>query len=201
MTEAILVDILAVVGSLLYVATAVPALVEVLRNRDAESVSAGTLDLLLLSGVWWIVYSYDIGNLPTLIASSLAILSPVVILVLKLRSGLFPRRTLAGLVVGLFLLVVVDEIDPMVLGVVAAVLSLLIVAPTAYRVLVRNQAPEGASLGFWILEAATALVWVVYGILIGHPILGVTGIVVGPTAILILMRGRRARSTPCAPEM
>lgn len=200
-TPELLTDVLAVVGSLLYVATAIPALYVVLRDRDAEAVSAGTLDLLLLSGAWWIVYSYNIDNLPTLISSALAILSPLAIFILKLRAGLFPRRTLAILVLGTLLLVVADRVEPQNLGVGAAVLSVLIVAPTAYRILIRGQEPEGTSWGFWVLEAVTALVWVAYGFLVGHPILGVTGIIVGPLAILILVRGRRQATGARAPDM
>lgn len=187
----ILDDLLALVGSLLYVTTAVPALITVLRDRQAEAISPVTLDLLLLSGSWWVVYSYDIGNIPSLISSGLAMLSPLAMLVLKVRARVFPMSSLAVLIVGVVALVIVDERSVRDLGLLAACFSLFIVMPTAWNVLYRKRPAAHASAGFWLLQAVTALVWLTYGIVIGHPILGLTGVVVGPLSFLILLRVRQ----------
>lgn len=187
----LLTDVLAVVGSLLYVVTAVPALITVIRNRQAEAISPVTLDLLLLSGSWWVVYSYDIGNIPSLVSSALALLSPLTMLILKLRARTFPMTSVAIVVLGIVALVVVDERSVRNLGLLAAAFSLFIVMPTAWSVLYRKRPAPHASPGFWLLQAVTAAVWLTYGILIGHPILGLTGVVVAPLSVLILLRVRQ----------
>lgn len=179
------VHVLALVGSLLYMCAAIPALYVVLRDRDADSVSPATLDLLTLSGIWWIVYSWDIQNWPSLISSMVAVCSPIIIVILKLMNKQFPLKALLFLFAGLVALVVMEEISATDVGLIAALFSFLIVAPTAWGVLIRKQPAPHASAWFWLMQATTALVWLIYGIAIGHPILGATGLIVAPTAFLI----------------
>lgn len=183
--------LLALVGSVLYMCTSIPALIKVVRERDADAVSPGTLDLLVLSGLWWIVYSWQIGNMPSFISSCVAVISPIIIVIIRLRNRNFPGRTLLLLILGLILLGIFRRFNPEDIGSVAALFSLAIVLPTGWSVLVRKQPAPNASLLFWEMQAVTALVWLVYGLLIGYPILGATGIVVAPMASLIAIRVHR----------
>ena len=179
------IHVLAIAGSLLYMCAAIPALYVVLRDRDAQSVSPATLDLLILSGLWWIVYSWDIQNWPSLISSLVAVCSPILIIILKLLNNQVPARALIFLIAGVIVLIIVDDFSPTDVGLIAALFSFLIVAPTAWGVLIRKQPAPHASAWFWLMQATTALVWLIYGIAIGHPILGATGLIVAPTAFLI----------------
>ncbi len=194
------VHILALVGSALYMCAAIPALYVVLRDRDAESVSPATLDLLTLSGIWWVVYSWDIQNWPSLISSMVAVCSPIIIVILKLHSKQFPAKALLFLIAGLLALVIMEEVSATDVGLIAALFSFLIVAPTAWGVLIRKQPAPHASAWFWLMQATTALVWLIYGIAIGHPILGATGLIVAPTAFLISLsvKGSKKRALDAA---
>lgn len=193
MDENTLIQALAIIGPLLYMSTSVPALVKVLRNRDAQAVSPATLDLLVLSGMWWIIYSWDIGNVPSLVSSCVAIISPLIIIGLKLASREFPVRSLLALAAGLLVLPLLNAFDPTDVGAIAAALTLSIVMPTAWSVLIKHRPAPNASILFWVIQALTALTWLTYGFLIGHPILGATGIVVAPIATLIASRLWRER--------
>ncbi len=188
MDDSTLIHALALIGPLLYMSTSIPALVKVLRNRDAQAVSPATLDLLVLSGMWWIIYSWDIGNVPSLVSSCVAIISPLIIIGLKLASREFHLRSLLALATGLLILPFLNAFDPTDVGAIAAALTLSIVMPTAWSVLIKHRPAPNASILFWVIQALTALTWLTYGILIGHPILGATGIVVAPIATLIALR-------------
>lgn len=186
--ESTLTYALGVIGSLLYMSTSIPALVKVLRDRDAQAVSPVTLDLLVLSGMWWIIYSLDISNVPSLVSSCVAIISPIIIIGLKFASREFPWRALVTLAAGLLLLPLMNVYSPTDVGAIAAILTLSIVLPTAWSVLVKRRPAPNASILFWVIQALTALTWLVYGIIVGHPILGATGIIVAPTASMIALR-------------
>ena len=188
--------VLAIVGALLYMSAAIPALVVVLRDRHAESVNPATLDLLILSGYWWIAYSWDIRNWPSLLSTCVAVLSPTILVILKMRTKEFPFRALALIFVGLFALFILNRSSPADVGVVAAVFSLAIIVPTTWRILVRKEPAPNASVWFWIMQAVTALVWLIYGIVIGHPILGATGLIVAPLACMISLKLHEGRQAP-----
>ena len=194
-----LAHVLGIAGSLLYMATSVPALVKVVRQHDPQAISPATVDLLLLSGFWWIAYSWDIDNLPSLISSAVAIISPIIIMILAIVAKQVPWRTLAILCLGLAVLPLMNHLEPSDVGVVAAAFSLLIVMPMAWSVLIRHQPAPHASVLFWVVQAVTALTWLAYGLVIGHPILGATGLVVAPTATMIAIRVRRDQRQQGAP--
>lgn len=188
--------VLAVLGSLLYMGSDIPALVVVIRDRHAEAVNPATLDLLILSGYWWIAYSWDIQNWACFISTCVAVMSPTIIVIIKLRSREFPFRALALMLTGLFALIVLNQVSPVEVGVFAATFSLAIILPTAWRLLIRKEPAPHASVWFWIMQAVTALVWLVYGLVIGHPILGATALIVAPLSFMISFRLHRGRQAP-----
>ena len=74
MDAQLLNHVLAVAGTTLYVVRAAPATVRLARGQKVEPAMAKTFGLLLLTGIWWIAYSLEIGNTPTLISSGLSLI-------------------------------------------------------------------------------------------------------------------------------
>lgn len=190
-TLTVIHHVLAIVGSVLYMSVALPALFSVLRNPSGDPVTPVTLDLMLLSGMWWLVYSYDIGNIPSLVSTAVSMISPMIIFVIKLRNRTLPTSTIVYVVLGAVVLLLLNEVNVKDVGLVAAVFSFCIVMPSAWRSLVKHQPVGNASPWFWILQAVTSAVWFIYGISIHQPLVGITGIIVAPTALLIARRVAR----------
>ncbi len=64
-----------------------------------------------------------------------------------------------------------------------------------------ERADEDVSLTMWLLVAVNAVVWLAYGVMIEHPVLGLAGLVQLPTALIICWRAcRPAFTQPVSPS-
>jgi uncharacterized protein with PQ loop repeat len=192
LTEEVIKQTLSVVGTTLQIARALPYALRVLRTRQVDADGAMGVDLLLLSGIWWVVYALDIGNLPTLVSSLAGLVPAAVTLWVLWRSGHLHARAVALLVLGLLLVPVAIE-SSRTAAVVAAAATAIIGVPSAIGVLRRPESIAQTSLATWGLVGVNATVWLAYGILIRHPILGAAGVVQLPCCLVILGRGLRQR--------
>lgn len=202
MSEETLVHALAIIGSFAYMAQAVPAAVRLIRTKDVGGISGPSLEILLISSVWWLAYSIEIGNIPSMISSAVGLMATVIAVVTLARLGGLGRRAPLAFAAGLGLLLLAWH-DPMVIGAIAAATGAAYSIPQAVRLHRRlGESVEGVSLGTWVLTGVNGATWLVYGILIGHPILGAAGIISVPTSIWIcttIVRRRRAEATAVGP--
>src|SRR5829696_959664 len=170
MSRQFLVHSLAVIGTVLYVIRALPATVQLARGRGVDPNMARTLGLLVLTGLWWTTYSYEIGNWPTFGSSALSLVAPAYALALLWRQREVQRGVALVIVIGVIVsLLEVELRPPRAVGVTAAVGSAALTLPETIR-LIRHPTRSAAdtSLGTWVLMAVNAAVWLVYAILIRH---------------------------------
>jgi uncharacterized protein with PQ loop repeat len=185
---------LAVAGTILYVVRAAPATVQLARGHNLEPAMAKTLGLLVLTGLWWIAYSLEIGNLPTLISSGLSLIAPAFGLVLLWRQREVARGVAFVLGAGVLVVLLEREFIPLAVGVTAALASAGLTLPETVQLLRgRDKSAASTSLGTWALMAVNAVVWLVYGLLVGHPLLGAAGAIQLPCSIIVMERTLRAR--------
>jgi uncharacterized protein with PQ loop repeat len=197
MDAQLLNHVLAVAGTTLYVVRAAPATVRLARGQKVEPAMAKTFGLLLLTGIWWIAYSLEIGNTPTLISSGLSLIAPAYGLVLLWRQREVARGVAFVVGAGLLVVLLEREVAPLAVGLTAAVASAGLTLPETVQMF-RGPYKSAAStsLGTWVLMAANAVVWLVYALLIGHPLLGAAGAVQLPCSIIVMERTLRARRGP-----
>ncbi|HEV2771743.1 MAG TPA: hypothetical protein VGV57_02760 [Thermoleophilaceae bacterium] len=101
------------------------------------------------------------------------------------------------LVAGLAVTFLEEELTPRALGVTAAVGAAGIAVPQAVRLLRDPDASAAnASIGMWALVAFNALVWLVYGVLVGHPLLGAAGLLQLPCSMIVIYRALQERRGP-----
>lgn len=199
LTEEVLKHSLSVVGTALQISRAVPAAWQVIRTRQANPGDGMAISLLMISGIWWTVYALEIGNLPTLISSIVGLAPVIATLGILRESGNLRRSSVIVLVVGAAL-VPIAVADQEAAAVVAAATGAVIGVPAAIGVLRRPESIQEVSIGTWVLITVNATVWIVYGILIGHPILGAAGVLQLPCCLLIIHRSLRARRKQTAPS-
>ena len=196
MSEEFVKHALAVIGTALYVARAIPSTVQVIRTRQVDAGGIVGLDLLTVSGIWWVIYALEIDNYPTLISSLAGLLPAAVTLLILWRAGELHGRGLALLIAGLALIPIALASSRLA-AVIAALLGAMIAVPEAISLL-RNpdRAHEDVSFTMWALVGMNAVVWLVYGIMIEHPVLGAAGLIQLPCAILICWKLARRGPPP-----
>jgi uncharacterized protein with PQ loop repeat len=189
-----LIHLLALVGSLAYMAQAVPAAVQLLRTKDVGGLSGPSLEVLLISSVWWLTYSIEIHNVPSIFSSTIGLIATLIAVVTLARLGGLGRRAPLVLAVGIGLMLLVWH-EPMVVGAVAAVTGAMYAIPQAVSIHRGvEESVEGVSLWTWVLAGVNGATWLLYGVLIGHPVLGAAGLISVPTSIWIcaaIIRERR----------
>jgi uncharacterized protein with PQ loop repeat len=196
MNDELLKHALAVTGTVLYVARAAPATIQIARRREVDPEAATTFGLLLLTGLWWVAYSLEVHNLPSLLSAVLGLLAPAYGLLVLWRVRGIGRGVAFVLVAGLAV-TFLEELTPRALGVTAAVGAAGIAVPQAARLLRdRDRSAAGASIGTWALVAFNALVWLVYGVLVGHPLLGAAGLLQLPCSMIVIYYALRGRGEP-----
>jgi uncharacterized protein with PQ loop repeat len=83
--------------------------------------------------------------------------------------------------------------------VTAAVGAAGIAVPQAARLLRNPDASAAnASIGMWALVAFNAVVWLVYGVLVGHPLLGAAGLLQLPCSMIVIYRALHERKEAVA---
>ena len=197
MNDELLKHALAVTGTVLYVARAAPATIQIARRREVDPEAATTFGLLLLTGLWWVAYSLEVHNLPSLLSAVLGLLAPAYGLLVLWRVRGIGRGVAFVLVAGLAVTFLEEELTPRAMGVTAAVGAAGIAVPQAARLLRdRDRSAAGASIGTWALVAFNALVWLVYGVLVGHPLLGAAGLLQLPCSMIVIYYALRGRGEP-----
>ena len=197
MNDELLKHALAVTGTVLYVARAAPATIQIARRREVDPEAATTFGLLLLTGLWWVAYSLEVLNLPSLLSAVLGLLAPAYGLLVLWRVRGVGRGVAFVLVAGLAVTFLEEELTPRAMGVTAAVGAAGIAVPQAVRLLRdRDPSAPGASIGTWALVAFNALVWLVYGVLVGDPLLGAAGLLQLPCSMIVIYYAVRGRGEP-----
>ena len=199
MDDQLLKHALAVTGTVLYVVRAAPATIQIARGRVVDPESAGTLGLLLLTGVGWVAYALEVHNMPSLVSALLGLLAPAYGLLVLSRVRAVHRGVAFVLLAGLAVTFLEEELTPRALGVTAAVGAAGIAVPQAARLLRDPDASAAdASIGMWSLVAFNALVWLVYGVLVGHPLLGAAGLLQLPCSMIVIHRALQGRKAAVA---
>jgi len=188
-----LIHFLAIFGTFLSVVRVIPMALRLKRTGVVEGVSDSSLAIFVVSGVWWVAYSIDLNNWPSLI-SSLAglIVSCVSLYMLAKLGGLHFRVAVA--MAAMVVLTVIFHKDTQLMGAIAALSAAAIAIPQVYTAARRPEAMHGVSIMSWLLIALNAVVWLAYGLLIGDPLLGVAGIITIPGALYISWTARGASS-------
>lgn len=164
---------------------------QVIRTRKVDEGGVVGLDLLTVSGIWWVIYALEIDNYPVLISSAAGLLPALVTLLILWHTDRLHGRGMRLLVAGIAL-VPIAIADSRLASATAAVLGALIAVPEAVS-LIRDpkRADEDVSFTMWLLVAVNAVVWLAYGFMVEHPVLGLAGLVQLPTALVICWRARR----------
>ena len=166
-----------------------------IRTRKVDAGGIAGLDLLTVSGIWWVIYALEIDNYPTLISSLAGLLPAALTLLILWHARELHGRGLALLIAGLALIPIALASSRDAAW-IAALLGAAIAVPETVSLL-RNpeRAHEDISFSMWLLVGVNAVVWLIYGVMIGHPILGAAGLIQLPCAILICWKLAR-RGTP-----
>ena len=145
----------------------------------------------------WVAYSLEVLNLPSLLSAVLGLLAPAYGLLVLWRVRGVGRGVAFVLVAGLAVTFLEEELTPRAMGVTAAVGAAGIAVPQAVRLLRdRDPSAPGASIGTWALVALNALVWLVYGVLVGDPLLGAAGLLQLPCSMIVIYYAVRGRGEP-----
>ena len=194
MDDQFLQHALAVTGTVLYVVRAAPATAQIARRRGIDPEAATTFGLLLLTGLWWVAYSLEVHNLPSLVSAVLGLIAPAYGLIVLWRMRAVGRGVAFVVLAGLVVTFLEEELTPRALGVTAAVGAAGIAVPQAARLLRdRDASAADASVGTWALVAFNALVWLGYGVLVGHPLLGAAGLLQLPCSMIVIHRALQER--------
>jgi hypothetical protein len=117
MDDQLLKHALAVTGTVLYVVRAVPATIQIARKKqDLDPEAATTLGLLLLTGLWWVAYSLEVHNLPSLVSALLGLPAPAYGLLVLWRVRAVSRGVALVVVAGLAVTFLEEELTPRALG-------------------------------------------------------------------------------------
>jgi uncharacterized protein with PQ loop repeat len=193
----------AAVGVLAVVITVVrawPQAWHLVRHPEHAGVSLLTWALALATAGIWIAYGILEHEPVNLIANTLAGLGSVAVLVALARRGRPAGRP--ALAVGLLVAVLV-AFDRLVvegaLGVVGVVIGGGMFVPQAVRA-VRAPTTAGISSLAWWLVLAAAVIWSVYGAMIGRAVVVAPGFIQFPAGVAVLLR-LRAASLPAEPAV
>jgi uncharacterized protein with PQ loop repeat len=185
---------IASIATVVYVVMATPSLVRLARSRRLEGVSTASTELLVLSAVWWVAYAVEIDNIPTLVSSALGLFAPSLSMALLWRMGAVGPWAKAALAGGLAL-VPLSVFRPDVLASVAAAAGASLAVPQAFALLRHpDRSVAGVSAASWTLVGFNGALWLSYGILVGHPLIGAAGLVTVPTSAVVVATLLRRRA-------
>lgn len=186
-----LIHFLAIFGTCISIVRVVPTALKLRRTGDVEGVSGGSLAIFVISGVWWVSYSVDLHNIPSLISSAAGLLVSVASLLMLLRMGGLHLWIAIGTVVAIALSLLLHG-DTQLMGAMAALSAAAITLPQVITALRAPESMHGVSVLSWLLVGVNAAVWLAYGLLIGDPLLGAAGIITIPGSLIITWKARGA---------
>ncbi len=192
-----LIHFLAIFGTCISILRVVPMALRLKRTGVAEGVSDASLAIFVVSGVWWVAYSIDLHNVPSLISSFAGlIVSCTSLYMLAKLGGLHLRVAVAT--AAMVALTVIFHKDTQLMGAIAALSAAAISIPQVYKAARHPDAMHGVSILSWVLIGTNAAVWLAYGLLIGDPLLGAAGIITIPGALYISWTARGANAESAA---
>jgi len=185
--------VLGLAGAVLGAAIAVPQAWRAVRTGTA-GISAATFQLLFSLGLTWMLYGFAEDLHLLALSDGILAIATLVVLGAMVRDGLDAWRCARAVIAATALAFVVAAIDAVVLGWLAAVLSLVLRYPQIR--LVRSAASiEGVSLSTWNIAAATNACWCAYGVLHRDPRLAVATLL-NLVVTVVLVRSVVVRRRP-----
>ena len=181
-----------------------PQLVKSLRTRSTAGVSLDAQVLVWCGQVGWVAYAIWTRDIALLIAAPFSVVSMSVVVAILLQAHrrdpvyALGRVSAMVVVVGLAMALGAWWLGPTGLGLV---ISVVVVLPGIPQVLVawRATSLHGLAVGMWLLAASCDAVWLVYGVLVGRPVLGAPLAASLPSAALILWAALRLRARDPGP--
>jgi MtN3 and saliva related transmembrane protein len=82
-----LINTFGVVAGLCSMASFVPQIIKIMKERDASSVSLGMYAVTTIGFVCWTAYGALSGSWPVMLANAVCLVLVIVILILRLRFG------------------------------------------------------------------------------------------------------------------
>jgi uncharacterized protein with PQ loop repeat len=189
-----LIHFLAIFGTLISITRVIPMALRLKHTGVAEGVSDSSLAIFVVSGVWWVSYSIDLHNIPSLISSAAGLVVSCISLYMLAKLG-GVHLPVAIATSALVVLTIVFHKDTQLMGAIAALSAAAISLPQVYKAARHPDAMHGVSILSWVLIATNAGVWLTYGLLIGDPLLGAAGIITIPGALYISWTARGSGET------
>jgi uncharacterized protein with PQ loop repeat len=183
----------AAVGTLAVVITVVrawPQAWHLVRHPEHLGVSLLTWALALATAATWVAYGIVEHEPVNLVANSLAGLGTAGVLVALHRRGRPAAAASLAVLAGVAALVAVDRlVVEGALGIVGVAVGGGMFVPQAVRAL-RAPTTAGISPLAWWLVLAAAVIWSVYGALIGRAVVVAPGFIQFPAGVAVLLRLR-----------
>lgn len=189
------------IGAVLVAAIAVPQLVKILRERDADGVSVPAWIMQALCCLTFLIYGLRIAELPQVVGNVLPVAGAlgVVAVTLMARKQLSPVVVFSGAIVTVVYVVALFAIPPIAVGIVAAIWAFIARWPQVVDSIdsSRKGIATTVSPASWYLMIAAMTAWMVYGIMLGDiPVLATNVIgIVASVVILVAEYRNPARRT------
>lgn len=177
------------------------------RADDVSGISAPTTLLLICTSTTWLLYGLAVADASLIAGNGVTMLAAMLTLAVVLRRSVERPAALAPLLVAwLAVLTIVAlvagalDLGPAPVGVLGAVLGVTMSIPQAWRI-TRGHGTEGVSLATYVLLMAVMTSWLVYGLLLGDPVVwspNVFGLVVvgAVVAAIVVHRSPADRLEP-----
>lgn len=172
---------------------------QVLRVRRLDSVEGiavvGTLHGLT-GCTLWTTYGIARGIVPVIAANAAIGAAVLLIGLAQVRHGVMRRSLLLGWLAFVGLVSVITVVaDSALTGWLAAVVAITSIIPQAVHA-ARATDLSAVSRPTYVLICASTVLWSVYGMLIGDPMVVVSNLLILPCAAYIALRATRAQATP-----
>jgi uncharacterized protein with PQ loop repeat len=197
-----LAEVLGIIGSVLAATMAFPQAVRAWR-RGVEGVSHPTFQILMATAISWAVYGAVRELWVLCVGNIILACSCLAVLLAFLRAGTSLWHLVRILVPAAAFVFVVMFIEPAWSGLVAAAYSIGLRFPQL-RLLRHASSIAGISVGTWIVAATASFCWVLYAVIKGDVILGVSTSINTVTSVTLIISvfaaRRRFPASPPAPD-
>ncbi len=173
-----LLTLLVITANILGAGMIVPQVLRLRRDRTTEGVSAVGAGVGIALNLWWFIYGLQaegaIGIVPVSIAG--VMLYSTIALQLTKLDGRGQLSPIFGGFVGFGFIPLLPYlfIDLRTTGIALGLLYTVQFTPAALAV-IRTTEPVGVSASTWTMGLAEALIWFIYGVIIGDPALTIGG--------------------------
>ena len=184
-------DILGILGSALAASMAIPQAIRAWR-RGVAGVSHPTFQILMATAVAWAVCGGVRGLWTLCVGNIVLAISCAVVLLAFVRAGTSWWRLLRILVPATAFVFAVMAIAPAWSGLVAAAYAIVLRFPQL-RLLRHASSIAGLAVGTWIVAVGASSCWVLYAIIKGDLILGVSTAINATTSLTLVVTTLAAR--------